>query len=180
MIFGVVCARKGSKRLPRKNELKINNKTLSEIAVNKLLMFCNKVIFYSDIEIEELKDITKKRVEDGEDTPLQSSVLIALADEDILDDDIVIYLMPSAPIIDSGDIFDAMELLMTSPDINIVRSYNRFGKENGLIAAKYKFIRDNVIDVYTGCIVTSGFEIHTKEEFSIVKKIMEANIGSKD
>ena len=50
-VIGVVCARAGSKRLPNKNMLKINGKTLVERALNTLHRGgCNYRILYTDIQ----------------------------------------------------------------------------------------------------------------------------------
>ena len=41
MILGLICARKGSKRLPNKNLLKINNKSLLRLSVEQAVSFPN-------------------------------------------------------------------------------------------------------------------------------------------
>lgn len=197
--IGIICARKGSVRLKNKNILKINSKTLVEIAYDTMKKtIVDETILYTDIDKRKIHLLVSKirrngdllidRSQYGDDgavLPLQESVKKALIGNEQWSGfskrvdyyDNLVILMPNAPMIKTSDINKALNLLNGSK-LNIVRSYDHGGKENGLIVCKMEyFLRNHYkFDVYTGSICVDGIEIHNNNDYRYVKKIMESNL----
>jgi hypothetical protein len=170
-IVGLVCARAGSKRLPNKNSLEILGeplyyracKTLSEeIRWVYLLTNIQDTIWYNTVQRpEELN---------GDDVPLQDVVKWFLNGTEY---EQCVVLMPTNPMITSGDIREAIHLL--DKGRKVVRSYDVNGNENGLYALDVDYFLNNnySYDVDTGAMQAYGTEIHYQHEYDNVKRFLE-------
>jgi CMP-N-acetylneuraminic acid synthetase len=173
-IIGVVCARKGSKRLPLKNSMEIGGVSLGERAYDTLDSVCDRVVMVTDIAKfleSNMETIYRPPFISGDHIPLQNTVKWA-CNKIYGWYSIIVVLMPNCPMITSKHVEKCINLLRNK-NLKIVRSYNRQGCENGLIVMDSRYFIKHWIDVYAGAIVTKGKEIHTQEDFDEVKEIME-------
>lgn len=177
-VLGIVPARKGSKRLAKKNMLPIGDVSLAERAYKTLKRSkCNKVIIATDI-LDLLKDpkiYTIRRPErlNDDKTPVQDVLEWLL--EAFSHYEIAVMLFPTNPLIDYTDVDKAIDMV-SGGRFNIVRSYNYdTGEENGLYVVEINYFlrNDYLYDVYTGMINCAGKEIHTMEEYKLIKRLLE-------
>ncbi len=177
--IGIVCARTGSKRLKKKNFLIYNGLTLADHAANTLSN--SKHIDKEEVYIstDSPERVSWNKVIHGPDwlycdnTPLQEAATWVYKHVDNKKF-IIVILMPTAPFINPSHIDNAIELLLKS-NMNIVRSYNLNGEENGLYVIKREYLLDNysnyTYDVYTGAIIIPGNEIHTIKDYVDAKAL---------
>jgi CMP-N-acetylneuraminic acid synthetase len=117
--LAIIPARAGSKRLPNKNILKLNNKPLIAYTINSALnsKYIDKVIVSSDSK--EILEITKKY----KATPLKRPKEIANDNSLVIDAinhtlkyyknyDFLVLLQPTSPLRDNIDIDNAIKLLL--------------------------------------------------------------------
>lgn len=178
-ILGVVCARKGSKRLKDKNLRLIDGLSLVERAVQTLSKSDVEDIavvtdFTPDFDLDKYgaKQILRSANISGDNVPLQETVKWACYSLD-KSYDYIIFLMPNCPLISIEAVREALKLIIDNR-LNVVRSYNTDGKENGLVAVRTRYLMDHFIDVYCGCVVLQGDEIHDEADFMRVKEAMES------
>jgi len=173
-VIGIVCARSGSKRLLGKNMMEIRDMSLSEKAYHTLEGCCDKVVLVTDIkELLESDLVTLYRPPfiSHDHVPLQSTVKWALFKISGRYG-VVVVLMPNCPMITKNHVEKCINLLVDN-NLNVVRSYGKDGKENGVIVIRIEYFFKHWIDTHAGAIVTTGIEIHTQEDFDKVKKLME-------
>ena len=166
--LGIVCARAGSKRLPLKNILKINGKSLVDRAQRTLFYSgIEKIILATDIEDFKDRDNLLERPVwlNQDDTPLQD-VVRYVVERKREREKYAVVLMPNAPMITPHHVSKALTMLGTNK-FKIVRSYDASGCENGLYAFDIDYFLYNSYqyDVYTGSIQAEGIEIHTYKDF---------------
>ena len=86
--------------------------------------------------------------------------------------DTIVFLMPNCPMV-TPDAVRKAAAMVSEGSFNVVRSYGPDGHENGLIAVRTKYLLDHFIDVYCGCVICEGREIHDRQDFLDVKQQME-------
>ena len=181
-VLGVVCARKGSKRLKGKNLKLIGGVSLVERAVRTLSESgIDHIAVVADFEPEfdlgryNARHIFRSMNMSGDSLALQETVKWTYYS---LDEtyDYVVYLMPNCPMISVEAVKKAVSL-MTENRLNVVRSYNPKGEENGLIAVRTKYLLDHFTDVYCGGVVCEGDEIHDETDYLRIKEAMEGCRG---
>lgn len=184
--LGIICARKDSKRFKNKNIKKISGLTLIERAYKTLLgAGLNDIVVYTDYELKDIPIVQSghyapRRPQDDGTQPLQYSVLQAIqwyAPKEPSDSNDgkykwIIVLMPNCPGITSSDVFLAVQAANEN-NFNILRAYTHEGDENGLQVIDYEYYLTNYLDVYTGSMVTDGFEIHYEEDYEAMKEFIE-------
>ncbi len=178
-ILGIVCARGGSQRLPGKNTKIIGGISLLERAVATLVgSRVDDVVTAADFDPGfdlakyGARHILRPGNISGGEVPLQETVkwvYSSLGKEY----DHIVFLMPNCPAITSSDIDSAIDILIDSK-MNVVRSFNREGHENGIVAVRTKYLLDHFIDVYCGGIVAGGEEIHSERDYLKIKKELES------
>lgn len=180
--LGIICARKGSKRFPGKNLSEIGGLSLVERALGTLsAVSLDKIVLATDFAIDfDLEKYDAMHVVRSKNT---SDDVIALQDtvkwvylslnEDY---DTIVFLMPNCPMITSDSVQKTLDLF-SQHNYNVVRSYNEQGQENGLIVVRTKYLMDHFIDVYCGCVVCGGDEIHDQEDYLQIKAALERSDG---
>jgi len=177
-VLGIICARKGSKRLKNKNFLKIEDvsiferavRTLSESNIDHLVIAADlKPNFdpstYDAVFIERSVNISRDNV------PLQETIMWIYYSLD-REFEYLVFIMPNCPMIDSSSINKAINLAL-SKNLNVVRSYNSVGMENGIIVVRTDYLKDHFIDVYCGSVIADGDEIHNEQDYIKTKQIIE-------
>lgn len=184
-ILGVVCARRGSKRLPDKNIRQIGEMSLTERAVCTLSTAGLKDVvvacdFSPDFDLNKYgaRHIPRPENISLDDMPLQETVKWVYFSLN-RQYEYIVYLMPNCPMVDAEAVRKAVNII-TGNRCNVVRSYNRQGLENGLIAVRTRYLLDHFIDVYCGCVICVGDEIHDEQDYVRMKKIMEESDGTVD
>lgn len=175
---GLVCARKGSKRLPNKNELLIAGLPLYYRACNVLAEELEWVYLLTDIENPIWHNTVARPGElNGDDVPLQEVARWFL---DGTEYEECVLLMATNPFIKASDVREALSLLDNGR--MIVRSYDINGHENGLYAFNVDYFLNNSYryDVHTGAIRAFGTEIHFQHEYFDAKRHLEDNYGESD
>lgn len=177
-VLGMVCARKASKRFPGKNIAQIGGISLVERAIRTLSQAgLDKIVaatdFPLDFDLKQYNAIHLLRPQNvsNEILALQETVKWAYLSLNESYENIV-FLMPNCPMITVDSVKQAITLLRNHR-YNVVRSYNAEGLENGLIAARTKYLLDHFIDVYCGCVICEGDEIHDEQDYLKIKKILE-------
>jgi len=172
-VLGIVCARKGSKRLPDKNSLKINGVPLAERAYRTLDKYADKTVLVTDIELFKNSDMNildRPEFISRDQVPLQTTVKWAC--NNIHENyGIIMVLMANCPMIKETDVVKCLRLLRDKK-LYVVRTYAD-NVESGLIVMRYEYFKKHWIDVYAGAVVTKGKEIHTLEDYNEVKGLME-------
>ena len=115
----IVLARKGSKRLPNKNLLPINNTPLYLHAVKQGIRTCGKVILNTDIPSDQLvlpenTSLYERSLLLSGDTVSSSSVILDMIKTLNLSDHILVLLQPTSPLRLDSDIFAAIDLYQNS------------------------------------------------------------------
>ena len=182
-ILGLVCMRKGSKRLENKNIKVINNKPLYRYALDALELssYMQDIYLVTDYTHIKYKNILLRPPEQStDDKPLQDTILWAY--EQIGKRyDAVCHVMATNPWIDNVNVNESVYMLERFK-FDIIRSYDIFGRENGLILFKTNLItssevmfpnKNKVFDVYTGSLECEGKEIHTLKDFNLTKREMK-------
>lgn len=178
--LGLIPARAGSKRLPKKNTLPINNVPMAILAYNIMRSSnVDRTLLVTDIE-EFKGKIPDKDIQwrpahiSADGVTLQQTIKWVLENPFYnLDFDKLVILLPNCPGITKEDINKALKLLDEN-NLNIVRSYNwTSGIENGLIVARTRFYFSHIVDTYCGCILTNNIEIHTEEDYKIARRLLE-------
>ena len=180
-VFGVVCARKGSKRLKDKNLLIINNQTLIKRAYDTLTEAGVNTWISTDYTYEQYPELASMNTYFRPSELARSDIPVQEAVFDLVLSrgwgyKIIAVLMPNGPFINSGHILRAIEMINNG--CMIVRSYNvKDGKENGLYVMTYDTLMESeyIYDIYTGAIPCYGFEIHTKEDYAEAKRLFASN-----
>lgn len=182
-VLGMVCARKASKRFPGKNTALIGRVTLVERAVQTLSQAgLDSIVVATDFPLDfDLKQynavhLLRSQNASNDAVPLQETVKWAYLSLNRSYENIV-FLMPNCPMIEPDSVTKAITLLRDHR-YNVVRSYNSEGLENGLIAVRTKYLLDHFTDVYCGCVICEGNEIHDEQDYLRMKKIMEASDDS--
>ncbi|HEG42743.1 hypothetical protein LCGC14_1932900 [marine sediment metagenome] len=177
-ILGIICARKGSKRLPGKNEKVIDGISLTERSLQTLhaagieqLVVATDFMLDFDIQKYGATHLFRPENISEDNVPLQETIKWVYYSMQ-KDYKYVVYLMPNCPMISVEIVKKAIKML-TEGRFNVIRSYNGQGDENGMIAVRTKYLMDHFIDVYCGGIVCPGDEIHDERDYLSVKKIME-------
>lgn len=177
-VLGIVCARKASKRFPEKNIAQIGGLSLVERAVRTLNQAgLDRIVAATDFPLGfDPKQYNAIHLFRSQNT---SSDILALQETVkwvylSLNDSYksIVFLMPNCPMVDADSVKQSITLLHNRC-YNVVRSYNLKGLENGLIAVRTKYLLDHFIDVYCGCIICEGNEIHDEQDYLKIKKIME-------
>jgi CMP-N-acetylneuraminic acid synthetase len=184
-VLGMVCARKGSKRLPGKNTRIIDGISLLESTVRTLRQAgIEDIVVTTDFPLEFDLDkyggqhIFRTENISLDDMPLQETVKWAYFSLN-KQYEYIVCLMPNCPMVDAEAVRKAVNII-TGNRCNVVRSYNRQGLENGLIAVRTRYLLDHFIDVYCGCVICVGDEIHDEQDYVRMKKIMEESDGTVD
>lgn len=178
--LGIVCARKESKRFPGKNTAKICGKSLVEIAVRTLSQAgLERIVIATDFSLDfDLKQynaihLSRPQNVSGDVIALQETVKwVYFSLNESYEN--IIFLMPNCPMVKAEAVKQAITLL-EDKNYNVVRSYNKKGLENGLIAVRTKYLLEHFIDVYCGCVVCEGGEIHDEQDYLKMKKEMESS-----
>lgn len=174
-ILGIIPARAGSKRLKNKNMLPIDGVSLVERSYETLKKSkCNNVIVPTDIpELLENRSIYTMRRPDRLNND-EASVwdVVKYVIGALYRYDIIVLLFATNPLIDYTDVDRAIDMVING-GFNIVRSYNfNTGHENGLYAFKREQPK-HLFDVYTGSLNVAGEEIHTEEEYNLIRSLIE-------
>lgn len=177
-VLGIVCARKGSKRLPDKNIQRIDGMTLVERAAKTLSdAGIRSIVITSDFELDfdptlyHAEHLYRTPNVSADDVPLQETVKWAyysLGQQA----DYIVFLMPNCPMVTPQVVGNALKMIQKE-SFNVVRSYGPDGHENGLIVVRTKYLLDHFVDVYCGCVICEGKEIHDRQDYMNVKKKME-------
>ena len=177
-VLGIICARSGSKRFPKKNLKIIGGKSLLEIATETLCrsnvdLLVLATDFKPDFELSKYGAEHLKRASNisSNYVPLQETVKWAYYSLNRRFDYIT-FLMPNCPAIGYEDVNAALDLAI-SKELNVVRSYNSKGEENGLVIIRTGYLEDHFIDVYCGAIIAEGDEIHNRSDYLKVKEELE-------
>ncbi len=176
--LGVICARKGSKRLPGKNLQRINGITLVENAAKVLHDGgISPIVIACDFELDfdpgtyQAQHLFRPENTSADHVALQETVKWAYHSLD-QEYDYIVFLMPNCPMITPLAVSKAASMVQNE-SFNVVRSYDNEGHENGLVAVRTKYLMDHFIDVYCGSVICEGKEIHDKQDYLNVKKNME-------
>ena len=133
--IGLILARKGSKRVPGKNTLLLNNKALVCHTIEAALgcKFFNDIIVGSDDplilrlaeEYESSKIIAYERIEvDDLETSGDSAIKI-LEHMDTEDEDIIVLLQPTSPFRTSKRIGEMIVRFMQDPDLDCLYTLDK-------------------------------------------------------
>ena len=181
--IGIIPARAGSKRLKNKNMLLINEIPMAMIAYDTLCMSgLDRVIVATDIEklygrLNNQSKLWRPFDLNGDNVPVQEVIKWAYENtgEDYYKYDYIVILLPNCPGITSKDVYTAIDLMLTN-GLNLVRSYDSNGVENGLMVAGRDYYMGHWVDTYVGGIVTNAMEIHTEDDYKIAKEILECGL----
>lgn len=176
---GLIIARLGSKRLPRKNILLLKGKPLISYAINACRKSKHISKVYVSTESDEIADIAreygakiatrpKELAEDGVRT---QDVFEYFADT-VGDFDTLVSVQANSPQITSEKIDEAVEKLMNC-NLQEVRSVTSDGIEHGAIwALKRDAIFWHGLSVYFGIIIDDSIDIHTMADLKRVAELM--------
>ncbi len=176
--LGIVATRSGSERFKHKNLAKWGGWNLTELAVDKLAKTCQEVALATDYKRDEVGDIgnasffVRPHTLNGGDVPYQYVVkwLYTMYYEKNTDFDALMCLFTTNPMITIDNIREAQKRFEDNK-MDILRSYDDNGVENGLYIMKTKVLAERwLYDVYTGSINLPGHEIHTKAELKRIYK----------
>lgn len=123
MIIGVIPARGGSKRLPRKNIKLLNRKPLIAYTIEQALdsKYLDKVVVTTDDK--DIAEISKKYQAEviirpknlaRDDTPTIDVIYHLINFLKLKDDDIIVLLQPTSPLRTTEDIDNAIRLFLNS------------------------------------------------------------------
>ena len=172
-VLGIVCARKGSKRLPDKNSLKINGVPLAERAYRTLDKYADKTVLVTDIELFKNSDMNildRPEFISRDHVPLQ--ITVRWACNKIHENyGIIIILFANSPLIKETDVVKCLRILRDKK-LNIVRTYHD-NVESGLIILRSNYFDKHWIDTNCGAVMAGGKEIHTLQDYNEVKLEME-------
>jgi len=159
--------------------MKINGVPLAMIAYDVLCMAgLDRVVVSTNIKklydmLNEDSRIWRKDSLCDDDTYVQAAVKWTYnVAGDFFDYDYIVMLMPNCPGITPEDVYTAIDLLLTN-GLNLVRSFDTNGVENGLLVARRDYYMGHWVDTYVGSIETGAMEIHTEEDYKIVKEVLE-------
>jgi len=173
-VLGMMCMRRGSKRLKDKNILPYLNIPMFRWGL-KALVFSDDitaVALVTDYSKEELEwgsyeydeglyFIPRPKEISGDGVKLQTTIKWAYGMMDSTYD-VICHVMATNPLIQTYDISAALYKIRKG-NCDIVRSYGTDGLENGLIA--FKTLLYPPYDAYTGSIEADGIEIHNESDY---------------
>ena len=175
--IGIVPARKGSKRLENKNMLTISGMPMTVFAYRTLRMASlDRVIVATDIKemYEHVKPeniLWRPKELNGDEVPVQDVIKWAYRELDE-DYDYIVALLPNCPGIEADDIINSVDIMFTNK-LNVLRSYDTDGIENGLLVARADYYMNHPADTYCGGIITQGTEIHDINDYMTARKLIE-------
>lgn len=177
---GLIAARLGSKRLPRKNILSLKGKPLISYAINA----CKKSKYITEVyvstessEIAEIareygaKIVTRPRDLAEDNVPTQN--VFEHFSNTIKDFDVLVSIQANSPQITPEKIDEAVEKLINN-NLWEVRSVTSDGIENGALwALKKDTIFWHRLSVYFGVVTDDSIDIHTRDDFKKVEEMMK-------
>lgn len=184
-IVAIIPARIGSKRLKKKNILKIHNKPMIKYAIDAAL----KSNLISEVYVStESPSIAKIAIDSGasvinrpeelaEDKVVKQEVLKHAVKEieKIRRPDIVISLQANSPEITSEVIDGCIDQLYTK-NSNEVMTVNENLIQNAAIRVmRYDTVFQNFLSTYFSVYVKNIIDIHTQNDLELVKKRLEKN-----
>lgn len=181
-VVGLVCARKGSKRLPMKNTQLIQGVPLAVRATQMLALSSKfeEIALATDIDalfgLEQVRGVILKRPDylNTDECPLQYVVKYAVDAKGWEGARAIVVLMPTNPWITTPVIDRAIQFFLDG-NFDILRSYDpETSQENGLYVMKPSLFasdryRTLFYDVHTGAIFVHGKEIHTADDYAKAK-----------
>jgi len=186
-ILAIIPARKGSKRLPNKNIMKINNKTLVEYAIESALdsKYIDDIVVSTDYN--EIKPIINK-YRDSCCRIFYHRRPKHLRDNDISTQDVVddvihhyknnyagyVVLQPTSPLRTSNDIDKGIEIYLSNnynSVISVVETSLGKYKNNGAVFVFKDKMFPNEKYLYTMS-NDKSVDIDTQEDFNIAKELM--------
>lgn len=187
-ILALIPARKGSVRLPHKNTLEINGKTLVDIAIEqakKTIMIDKIVVLSADNEIRKTTseyadigfELEPEELSKG-NTPAMDYIKYI---ESKYDYDFLVLLQPTSPIRDSKDIDKCIKMLqaddMIDSVVTVSRQLNHVFLPNGNIYVMRRgksLYNDNMV-----CFVQDekkSVDIDTMFDFKVAEMFLEERI----
>ena len=167
--LGVVCAKSDSQRLKNKNILEIDGVPMAIHAWEAVRESCDYSVMLTDID-RFMEDKTINTVFQPVHTrrpnvPIQSAVKWVIRWNEHWKEnfDTVVYVMANCPESTAKHVKKGLKLYEEN-NLNVVRSYNKNGVENGLHIYRLEYFLKYFCDVYVGMIIAPGIEIHTIED----------------
>lgn len=182
-MVGLVCSRDGSVRLKDKNKLPINGVPLALRAVNTLVNVLGMQNIFHLTNIPEFSkspySVARPAFLNDGHVPLQDVVkwYVEKNYKPFFYKDAIVLLMPTNPFITEEDIEFAIKTFREK-QMNILRSYDDYGQENGLYIIDMNYLLDKTrppfqYDVYTGGVILPGREIHDEDDYTYAKTVLE-------
>jgi len=193
MIYCLVPARIGSRRLKKKNIFPVLGKpmilwTLEEALKSKFLTKENIFISTESVEIKQIcssfKIIDRPENLSKDDVWTQEVVNHFIEEKNILDDDIIVILQSNSPEIKSETIDECIEKLISN-NLWQVHTVDEELINNGAIQVYYAKVKNHKGKVnYNGFVITDWIDIHYEEDVKIVEtkilKRIKQNEHNKD
>ena len=173
--LGIVCAKADSKRLRGKNTLEVKGKPMTLYAWDAVKESTSYAAMITDIETflddKNIKTFYAPQYLRRPGTTLQSIVKWLIRKHHWEDHfDTVVYVLADCPMVKAKDIKKALKIF-DERNLNVVRSYDKDGLENGLHIYKMDYFLSHYTDVYCGGIVVPGIEVHTGEDLNKLEKM---------
>jgi len=181
-IIGVVLAKEDSKRLQHKNMLLINEKPIFMYAVESLVYtkLIDKPIYVST-DSRQIKEIANNN-SDIKVLSRHSKLCAKSAgmqevfkdiDKTINDYDIMVSVKANCPEVFSVLVEDCIRMLINN-NLEEVRVVDGTGLETGVVwVMKKSAVLRNGLSVYFGVVQSDVREIHTEEDYEVIKESME-------
>lgn len=185
MIYCIIPARGGSKRLKRKNIQPVLNKPMIMWAIEAAIdsKHIDKSNIFISTEDEEISEICKdynviQRPEylARDDIWTQDVVNHFIEQKNIKDEDLIVILQANSPEIECHVIDRCIDKLMNE-NLWQVHTVDQNYVNNGAIHVYYVKVREHKGKVnYNGVVVTDWIDVHYEEDIKdIEKKILEKN-----
>ncbi len=170
-IIGIVAVKEQSKRFPFKNFYKINGAELFLNNVDRIMEagYSCYVATNSKLAINICNERCIKYIFRGENISESEQPIfevIKWAYQSIAEKaDIVIFVLANTYKLEATDINKAVDVLVKN-DLKEVRSYDKSGKENGLLVMTSDYLLSkHELSTYTGAVITNSKEIHYEKDF---------------